>query len=316
MADRDALADARTADNSLADSLPGEAFGWGEDTDPTDAGDTTAEGSEEQPSDEDILSAQTEQTQDGEEEPVEQAAPGKAPAAAKPQAQAPAGSPAATQSPVQPSAPASGQEQPRPVPTFHEMVRANWPKAVDHVVAGGAFRLSPEEAEIIDPAAAPVIERMAAKIYLQVMAAQSEMLHTTLPRVVHSMVGVTNEGSASEQAFYQQYGFNASHKQQLEQIGQFMLANRPELRGNGKLFAEELAKFGYSYLGVQKPQGKPKGNGAQAQPRTVAKRAFTPAGQTAGGQPQKRFAPGQQKPKPAMLDDLNAMLSSVVDMDD
>lgn len=305
--ERDAIADARTADNATADSLPDDAFGWGEDTDPTDAG---GEGSEEQLSDEQIRSAQTDETQVGEEEQDGQDSAGKAPAAAT---QAPAGKPAPAPTPTPTSAPASGQEQDRPVPTFHEMVRTNWDKAVSHVVAGGAFRLSPEEAEILDPAAAPVVERMAAKVYLQAMAAVSEMMHTTLPRVVHSMVGITNQGSQSESQFYQDYGFQPQHKQQLEQIGHFLLQTRPDLKG--KAFAEELAKFGYSYLGVQKPQ-RPQGKQPQgAQPRTVAKRAFVPAQQAAGGQPQKRLAPGQKQPKPDMLEDLSAMLSSSVDMD-
>lgn len=320
MAERDALAAAKSSDNSTAEGLADEDFffegedgqlvGQGDDETPLNA-DDVADGTE---TPEELGEEQQLDAEDGEETAVVQ--PGQAPVA-----------PAAVVPPVAPvvapppQAPVS-EEAPQRVPTFHEAVSANFPAAVDRIVAGGAFRLSPEDAEILDPAAIPVIERMSAKVYLHAITTVSKMLHEALPAAVNGIVGVRSQAEQAETGFFKDYGFDAAtHKGELTRVAQFVKLQNPNLQG--KAYADEVARMGYAMLGVTPPARKPVGNG-QAKPgvpakpgaRVVTKKSFTPAARAGGGQPQNRRAPGQPPAKIDPMADLSAMLSSSVEMDD
>lgn len=319
--ERGGLAAVTSSDNDTAEGLPDEDFIFeGEDGQLVGLGDDTP------PSDEEIADGTETETpaelgEEGEGEVGEEETAGQQPGqppAAKPAVAAPVTPPA-----PQPSqAPASEAAPPQRVPTFHEHVSANFPAAVDHVVAGGAFRLSKEELEVIDEAAAPVLERVSAKVYLQAITTMSRMLHEALPAAVTGLMRVQNDGAAHETAFFSDYGFDAGkHKGEITKIAQFVRFNNPNLAG--KAYADEIARMGYSMLGVAPPARKPAGNGQQkagvpGKPgaKVLERKAFAPAARSGGGPAQNRRAPGQPPQKVDPIADLSAMLGSSVDMDD
>jgi len=318
MAERDALAAAKASDNDTAEGLPDEDFFFeGED------GNLVGQGNDEEiPSEEEIADG-TETPEalgaEGEVAPVgeETAAPQPVVKPAAPAAVAP---PIAAETPPQPQALAS-EEAPQRVPTFHETVSANFPAAVEHIVAGGAFRLSPEDAEILDPAVAPVIERLSARVYLQAITTVSRMLHEALPTVVNSLASIRNQAESAERGFLKDYGFEPAHVGEVTRIAQFIKVQNPNLRG--KAYSDEVARIGYALLNVKPPVKQPSANGQQKpgvppQPgaRVVSKKSFTPAGRAGGGQPQNRRPAGVPAPKVDPMADLSAMLGSSVDMDD
>lgn len=322
MADRNNAA--TTSENDLAEGLPNEDFffegedgqlvGQGNDDDGgevtvEDAADGTTE-TQEEPGE------QSEEGTVGEETAAKQ--PVVAPAA-KAAVAPPAPTPAATT----PQAPASDATPPRREPTFHESVRANFPAVLDHVVAQGAFRLSPEEAEIVDPAAAPVIERYGARVFLQTMTAVSQLFHDTLPGVVNSLMGIRDSGASQEDKFFNEYGLDKTKSGEITQIAYTLRQLKPDL--NGKAYADEVARVSHAMLGTQPPAkkpaanglGKPAATGQQPGAKVIARKAFTPAAKAGGaGQPQNRRPAGAPPPEKNPLFDLSAMLNSSVELDD
>lgn len=321
--ERNGLAAATASDNSTAENLSNEDFFFeGEDGTLIGPGDDSDSG-EEVSVDDAALGTETPEEQ-GEE--GDGTVEGEVPAGQQPGSQ-PAAKPAVAPSaapvtPPPPQAPASGSAPPQRVPTFHEHISANFPAAVEHIVANGAFRLSKEEAEIIDEAAVPVIERASAKVYLQAISTMSRMLHEALPAAVNSLVGVRDDTQKNEKQFFENYGFDpAVHKGEITKIAQYIRFSNPSL--TGKPYADEVARMSYSMLGVAPPAKKPAANGqakpgvpAQPGQRVVSKKAFTPAAKGGGGQPQNRKGPGTPPQKIDPLADLSKMLSSGVEMDD
>lgn len=318
------LAAAQSADNSTAEGLPDKDFIFeGEDGQLVGAGDDFgSDGQTDTPTDEQIADGTEPQTQEGLEAPGAEVGGGQAPAGT--QAKAPQGAPAGNQPPqpapaTQPQAPASGTEAHQPAPAFHDIVRNNWDKAVNHVVASGAFRLSKEAAEVIDPAAAPVIENMAAQVYLRTVTTVSEMLHNTLPQVVRNLQGIGTEEQRAEEHFLSTYGFQQGHKQQLGQISVFVRQQNPNLYG--KEYMDEVARVAYAYLKVAPPKsaGQQQPNGAGlpqgAKVTNAQRKPFAPAARAGAGQPAVRRAPGSPPAKVDPLADLSAMLAGV-DLDD
>jgi hypothetical protein len=316
---------AADVDNSVAENLSDEDFIFeGEDGQLVGAGDDF--GSDGEPSEKEIAEGTEGETQETQEGAEDDGSDGEEPAGSQPGSQPaakPAGTPdPAAETPPAPQATASDAEQYQPVPTFHETVSKNWSAAVDHVVAQKAFALSPEEAEIIDPAAAPVIERKCAEVYLRAVTTFSKMLHDTLPTVVGSLIGINQSGQKQEETFMQTYGFKPEEKQMVTQVARFVRVNNPGLQG--KAYADEVARMSYSYLGKTPPK-QPTGqnpaakSGVPAKPgaKVVQRKSFTPAAQSGGGgTPQNRRAPGQPAKKPDAITDLNSMLSANLDFDD
>lgn len=324
MNERNGLAAVASADNNVAEDLANEDFFFeGEDGQLVGKGDD----GDEQPSADDVAEGTEPKTQEelgdeGEEETVE----GEV-TAAPPPAGTPAAAPAAVApapvppTPAPPQAPASEPEQTQRTPAFHEMVRANFPAALDHVVAQGAFRLSPEEAEVIDEAAAPVIERYGARVYLQTMSSVSQLLHNTLPAVVKSLMTVDKEAEDHEARFFTDYGFDRkTHTAEITKIAQYVKANNPRIAGQA--YRDEIARVGYAMLNVTPPvkpaapAPKAAAPGTPAKPGTkvIAKKAFAPASRGGGSAPPGKNT-GKPVVKPEAVFDLNAMLRSDVDME-
>lgn len=318
MANNDGLAAARSSDNSTAEGLADEDFifegedgqlvGAGSDFDDGITTEEAATGTETQEG----LAAPADGT------PVGEVPAGQQPAAKPAAAAAPAGAPTTTPTPqTTPQAPASGSEQVQRAPLFHELVRDNFDAAVEHVVRQGNFALSQKDAEIIDPAAAPVIQRVAAQVYLKSVATFSQMLHETMPTIVRNLQGVSSEEQKSQENFMTSYGFKQEHLQEVTQVANYVRATRPQLQGQA--YAAEVARMAHAALGTQPTAQPATPNGQQQaqQPgaRVVKRTAFAPAAQTGGAQPARR-APGQPAPKKDAMQDLNDFLRSGVDMED
>jgi len=150
--------DAASADNALADDMSGEDFLWGEDTDTSTETEPTAE----------EIAAGTETSEELGEEGTE-VTEGEVTAAAEAPA-VKAAAPAAAVAPIETPAPAPTQattsvEPQQRAPLFHEMVNANFDAAVNHIAAQKLFALSPEDAEVVEPAFAEAMERQSAKVF-------------------------------------------------------------------------------------------------------------------------------------------------------
>lgn len=320
---------AAAADNAVADNLPDDAFNWGVDGDDISADDYNSDGGivtdETQLSEEDIRNSADGTVDTETQEELGEQAPaggkGKAPAAQGGQqpTQAPAGSPQPQQQAQPPQAPASVAPEPRQ-PAFHEMINANFDKAVDYLAGQGAFRLAPQDADKFDDETRQVMERQSAAVYLKSVATFSEILHTTLPGVVQALIGVTNSGNEQENQFYRDYGFDkAQHDSSLRVIMHNVRSLHPN--ATRQQIMDETARIGYVMLNVQppaKPSGgaKPNGAGKPAQQRVVARQAFAPAGKPSAGAPQNRRPAGVPAPKPDPMVDLAAMLGFSGDLPD
>lgn len=318
-----ALASAKSADDSIADDLPGEAFMWGEDGE-MDANNGIVTSGDEL-SDNDIRSdtdggeTQEELGEEGTQEPgvgEEPAAAAAKPAAA---ADAPTPEPAALRTP---QAPANEPEAPRQ-PAFHDMINANFDRAVDHLAGQGTFRLAPKDAEVFDDDTRQVIERQSAAVYLKSVATFSRILHESLPGVVQNLIGVTDTAKTYEDRFYADNGFDrATQDTNLRMIMHNVKTMNPNL--NRDQIMEETARIGHAYFGTTPPAKKPNGNGAKpangqpGQAKVVSRvsKPFATAAKAGGGAPQNRSAPGQQRQKPDPMADLNAMLGFGGDIPD
>lgn len=323
-----ALASAQSADNSVADDLPGSAFEWGEDGE-MNAGNTddgiVTDGAE--LSDDAIrgdASGDETQEEQGEERELDpNEGEETAAAAAKPAAAAVAPTPeSAAPQPTQ--APASETSAPRQ-PLFHDMINANFDKAVEHLAGQGTFRLAPEDAEVFDDGTRQVIERQSAAVYLKSVATFSKILHDTLPSVVQNIIGVTDSAKSYEDIFYSENGFDrATQDNNLRVIMHNVKTMNPNF--NRDQIMAETARMGHAYFGTTPPAKKANGNGNGAkaangqpgQPKVVSRvsKPFATAAKAGGGAPQNRSAPGQARQKPDPISDLNQMLGFGGDIPD
>ena len=310
MVDRNSAA---AADNAVAEDLSDEDFLWGDDTATSENTEPTAE----------EIAAGTETSEEladpeAEVEVVEETAapaqPGQVPPA-QPAAVAPTPAPA----PVTQQAPTSVEPQQR-APLFHEMVNANFDAAVDHVAAQKIFSLSPQDAEVLDPEALAIMEKQSARVYLRTMASVSELIHNTLPSVVHSLIGITNEGKSVADQFMEEYGFSReAHGQQLTSVVGYLRQSEPHL--DRPSLMRKAAQMTHALNGTQMPAPKapgaqpPKAPNGAAKPgqKVIARKAFTPASKTAGGgAPTSRVAGTPPKPVDPLAN-LNAMLKTNFD---
>lgn len=319
---------AAAADNAVADSLDGSDFDWGLDESESADSDGGIVTDESELSDNEIVDTSgtgDAETQEGLGEQPPAASGGKAPAAAQ-GGQTPPAPAAGNQSQPQTQAQtpqATANEPPAPrQPAFHEVINANFDKAVDHLAGQGTFRLAPQDADKFDDDTRQVLERQSAAVYLKSVATFSEILHTTLPAVVQSLIGVTNSGEEQERNFYQTYGFDkAQHDMGLRTIMHNVRSLHPG--ATRQQIMDETARIAYVMLNVTPPVKKPaggsgNGNGGAkpAGKREISRQAFAPAAKAGGGAPQARKAPGTPAQKVDPMIDLANMLNFGGDLPD
>jgi hypothetical protein len=182
--------------------------------------------------------------------------------------------PGAQQQPVPGSQPQvqPTQAAPQQPMDFEKYVSENM-EALTTQLAGSTFALSPEDKAVVGEEAAPILSKMASRMYLTTQVGVFQALQRSLPGLVANLVHVSNRGNETEQKFFGDFPeLKGVNRQALASLGATLRQQNPTMPADQ--FFMLMARTAAAANGIQlKPvQGKPRPH----QPAATLQRGSTP----------------------------------------